>query len=425
MTENEQKLEKANKKIANEKKLKKTAAKILERRKQAQEKKHKEAARQEQAEEKRQKKVKARGALGAHIAADAQEAVLYPGAYDDDWAGSPNAEAESDESDADAGKLPPCAHGDPDAVDDIEPSLCPGSSASHSQEVKTIAAHKRARVREEKLLIAVEEPEQWKPLTEPIMRDTSCPSAFTPKHFAGQLSLQAQQGCCVLDKVLGAVELLWHLRKCQHWRMRYHDPHEIARAEARGVALPCQVDAVETFAADVHSCCCNLPGRPGKMMTSASGDHCAHAQKCYMDGDDSGIWQKLESLQHDFTVCAAWRPDARNLRHDSAAGDERHHEANAHCISAKKGLVDIVKKLLGMSKAQYKLVPREITAAAGNLLSMCDGRMWFGSCLPHINLLIRYQFHRAHHNTTTPTPAPKIMTTADYNMAYSDGDGDK
>jgi len=44
--------------------------------------------------------------------------------------------------------------------------------------------------------------------------------------------------------------------------------------------------------------------------------------------------------------------------------------------------------------------------------------------MPHINKLIKYQFHgTAAQDTPAPTPTLKMMTTADFNSAYSADDG--
>ena len=340
--------------------------------------------------EHRAKKVASRGGAGAHLALSAAEALRYPGAFDDDWA-SDKAEGLSPAMAAAAAAaaalpsdgLPPCAQGDADNLDDIEPTLCPDgqvkSFANDAADEKVVEdAWEREESHEEEKLVDVNEPVVWAPLKEPILRDTSCPSAFTPRHFAQHLPVEAKQGCCLLDKVLGAVELLWHVRKCQHWHEHVRDPAAVDTARAAGVLLPCEANAVAMFSRDLHSCCCDLPGEGGKTVSSSSGDQCKHAQSCYYDGDDTGMWHALAGLQDHYDKCAQWHVDKGKGLALKEVGANAHVIAKGHCQRLKKGIVTVTKNILALSKALYKKVPEALTEAAGNLLKLCNGKMWFG-----------------------------------------------
>ena len=172
---------------------------------------------------------------------------------------------------------------------------------------------------------------------------------------------RGEQACCVLDRAVGAIEILHSIRKCRHYQQQTGTEDAADRSGLfelpAGVVSPCNADAASDLGNGVHMCC----GKGGMLRANPSFNACFDAMHRAKDAAEHA----LGDLTSTFAQCVQ--------RVDKAGKAGSAPVYTATCERAEDATVRYIKVLLGVARELYSgNAQRDLNPVARLFLDICS-----------------------------------------------------
>ena len=203
-------------------------------------------------------------------------------------------------------------------------------------------------------------------------------------------SAAAHEGCCVLDRATGMMELLYSLQKCRHYKAgkpEVADPRLKSPLLPQARSSPCYAGALEELLREWPKCChhhgraAHTPGATRLWQRVTHG--AAQLSTCMAVTRQLDERARTGGLTAVYDSCVS-ATNAQMQRGQPASapqsrqGDSKTGGTPPECVRAAVAVVDIIETALqGAQKLYYGdenlLDPRDVTPSAHALLHLCDG----------------------------------------------------
>jgi hypothetical protein len=196
-------------------------------------------------------------------------------------------------------------------------------------------------------------------------------------------SHHAQHGCCLLDKVLGVMEMLYSIRKCRSWKIKISRPmlHGDNWGQETEEISPCYAGMVDTVADDLRSCCCKSILK----NKVTSGKHCSLDFDC--GSSILPIYKVMKS-----NMVKEYRKCARHVNKEKLSM-RAHLDNIKQCQVAVLTAEKLLYRTIGAAAGMYFKAPKtDMNDEARKLVYLCKD-LNKGDCLTAINQYMSVQMN--------------------------------
>jgi hypothetical protein len=235
-----------------------------------------------------------------------------------------------------------------------------------------------------------------------VIRDYVCPSIFLPaagalldqgheveftsltsgsawgahrplKHTYEFKNQMARQGCCVLDKVLGLMEMHHAISACSKFKKERSAANVEVWEDAVAVLSPCAEGLGKLVAGDMDICCCNsIVDDPTDLSLTATR-HTDAGGECQQSATCDAALLPIKTLLVDL-MDKHLMPECARERSPRERAKGARQKA---CAKAKKLAVGLTQMALDAARGFYKAAvqPKDMTSDTKEMLSMCGSRV--------------------------------------------------
>ena len=204
------------------------------------------------------------------------------------------------------------------------------------------------------------------------VRNELCPVLFRPFKHDPLLfhSKSGEQACCVLDRAIGAIEILHNVRKCRAFQKTTapdsgaavkpwldHSGDDGSRAMLmlpQGVVTPCSPGAVDALAGSLLACCGDIRG------------HASSYAVCAAALAGGAIKRAVGRLKEWYGMCA---------RRQNKRGQDLNIPLPVYdsmCENAEDAAIGLLRALHDAARDLYRTSPKDAVHAAKRFMSLCS-----------------------------------------------------
>jgi hypothetical protein len=256
---------------------------------------------------------------------------------------------------------------------------------------------------------------------EVVVRDFFCPTAFLPTFegmekpghgWSGEgiiestdsgpmfINYNAREGCCVLDKILGIMELVYSIKTCKLYQYKFKEGLETFTMgnsksgqytwgdlvnsvdDATKKTTPCFPGLVQLLVEDLHACCC----RKLRVDHPDTGDDCKRKAECAAVTDTIVETMKTTLLQQ-------YKRCAKTVDKDQITAKSQLEKLKV-CTKAENTGKAAIFSLLKVANTMYNKAPKAaISKQSRKLLDLCKGADNGNQCNDKMEAFMKQQMN--------------------------------